>query len=88
MKGYISFFFKWSINILVYDGEQMISIIQPFVRRYFVVLNIKLFNVRVSAKNIVITFVATVCFGWLSRNFFTAFIPSALGMLVILCQVI
>ena len=26
--------------------------------------------------------VATVRFGWLSRDFFTAYIPSALGMLV------
>ena len=34
------------------------------------------------AKNVVITFIATVRFGWLSRDFLTAFIPSAFGMLV------
>ena len=42
-------------------------------------LNIKLFNVRMRAKNVVITFVATARFGWLSRDFLTAFIPSAFG---------
>ena len=34
------------------------------------------------AKNAVITFVATVRFGWLSRDFFIAFISSAFGMFV------
>ena len=60
----------------------MVPIAPPFVCRYFLELNIKLFNVRVRAKNIVITFVATVLFGWLSRDFFTAYIPSAFGMLM------
>ena len=60
----------------------MVPIAQPFVCRYFIELNIKLFNVRMRAKNVVITFVATARFGWLSRYFFTAFVPSAFGMLV------
>ena len=34
------------------------------------------------AKNIVIAFAETVRFGWFSRDFFTAFIPSAFRMLV------
>ena len=39
-------------------------------------------NVRMRVKNVAITFVATVRFGWLSRDFFTAFIPLAFGVLV------
>ena len=41
-----------------------------------------LFNVKMSAKIFVITFTATVRFGWMPRDFFTAFIPSAFGILV------
>ena len=37
----------------------MVPIAEPFVCRYFIELNIKLFNVRMRAKNVVITFVAT-----------------------------
>ena len=60
----------------------MVSIAQLFVCRQFLELNIKLFNVRMRDKSVVITFVATVRFGRLSRDFFPAFIPSAFGMLV------
>ena len=34
------------------------------------------------AKTALTTYVATAGFGYLSRDFFTAFIPSAFGMLV------
>ena len=62
------------------DSAQMVPIAQPFVCRYFIELNIKLFNVRMRAKNVVITFVATARFGCLSIYFFTAFV--SFGMLV------
>ena len=65
------------------DSAQMVPIAEPFVCRYFIELNIKLFNVRMRAKNVVITFAVTVCFGWSSRDFLTAFIPSAFGILVV-----
>ena len=60
----------------------MVLIAQPFVCRQLTELNIKLFNERMRSKNVVITFVATVCFGQLSRDFFTAFTLSAFGMLM------
>ena len=34
------------------------------------------------ARNVVITFVAIADYGWLPKDFFTAFIPSMLGILV------
>ena len=79
---HIIFFSKWPINILAYDDAQMVPIAQPFVYRWFVELNIKLFNVRMRAINVVITFVATVRFGWLLRDFFTAFILLVFKMLM------
>ena len=48
----------------------------------FVQMNIKLFNVDSKAKNIVMTFVATVQFGQFQIDIFTAFISSAFGILI------
>ena len=37
-------------------------------------LNIKLLNIMMKAKNVVITMVANVGVGWLSRDFFYSFL--------------
>ena len=39
-------------------------------------------NVTMRARNVVITFVAIADYGWLPKDFFTAFIPSMLGIIV------
>ena len=60
INEYMHFCSKWSINTQV-GGTQIVPI-QPLIYRKCFELNIKSFKVRMSTKNVVITFVAIVFF--------------------------
>ena len=61
---------------------QIFPIAQPFICKYFLKLNTKLFNVKINDRKILITFVATVLLGKFSKNVLTALIPLELEILV------
>ena len=65
INGYMYFRSTWSKNIFA----------QTLICRKCFELNIKLLNIRMRAKKVVITFVAIVFFVKFSWNIFTAFIP-------------
>ena len=54
----------------------------PFICKYFLKLNTKLFNVKINNRKIVITFVATFLLGKFSKNVLTTLIPLELEILV------
>ena len=55
---------------------------QPLICRCNFEIKMNLFSVKISAKNVAITFVATVLFGQLPCFRLTAAIPSSFGMFV------
>ena len=62
-------------------GAQMVPMLQSFICMWFLQLNTKLFKIRINDRKAVITFVAIVFIRKLSRDVFTAFIPSEFGIL-------
>ena len=58
------------------------SMAQPFICKWFLQLEIKLFGVSINSQNVVITFVEAVRLEYFSNDVLTDLIPSALGILV------
>ena len=65
-KGYIYFFSKWSMKILVWNGSHIVPMTQSFIWR--------------KSQNVFTILVATILL--VSNDTFTAFIPPAFGILV------
>ena len=82
INGYINFLLKWSMEILAYEGAQIIPMARPFICKQFLQLKIKLFSVSINAKNVVITFVEAVYLEYFSKDVLTDLIPSAFKILV------
>ena len=66
--------------MFAYVGVHIIPIAQLLIRRQNFELKMKLFSVKINAKNVVITFGATVFFVLVLCFRLTAAIPSLLGM--------
>ena len=69
------------MKIFAYAGAQIVPIVQPFICRKNLELNAKLFNVRMSARNLAIILVSKVLCMQLSYLFLVAAIPWLFGIL-------
>ena len=70
------------MKIFACAGAQIVPIVQPFICRKNLELNAKLFNVRMSARNVAIILVSKVLCMQLSYLFLVAAIPWLFGILV------
>ena len=82
IMGYMNFLSQWYIKMFAFDGVQIVPMVQPFFCKQFLQLKIKLLNVSIKARNVVVTFVEAVHLEQFSKDVLTDLIPSTFGMLV------
>ena len=62
--------------MLAFGGAQIVPMAQPSICKYFLQFYTKLFDVKINDRKAVITFVATVLLGKVSRDILAALISS------------
>ena len=81
-KWVFEFSFKVVHKLFPYEGAQIVPMAQPIICKWYLQLQIKLPNVSIDAKNVVIRFLEVVRLEYFSKDVLTDFTPSAFGILI------